>query len=189
MKESGEGGYSKLRASRTEARAACLTAQANLLLEARIAKAEDPRDKSLEAYRGKLRVPAETGCFTEDVNGKVPGYHQYDIDSRRDVGELAVQIKAMVEFLTAFHRDLDGYPNHFFKSVDICPQQQIGGELVLSGSTLRIGVSTGLFGRVGIHTGSELRSMWTDGEHLRGALEPLRGLRWGLLSDRFRDAP
>lgn len=164
--------------SRTEARARCLTAYARKLLDQQIARAEDPRDVTLSSYA--IRVPAETGCFTEDVGGNV---WQNDIDSERDVGEIAVQIKGVVEFLKYFQRDLDGYPNHFFDAVEICPNGQIGGDLALTGSRLRVGVRTGFFGRIGVHTSTELRSRWTDGEHLVGndALAALKGARWAML--------
>ncbi len=167
--------------SATEARARCLTAQADKLLDAQIARKEDPRDAALAAFRGKLRVPAETGCFTEDVSGSMTGVWQNDIDSKRDVGMIAVQLKAAVEFLKYYYRDLDGYPNHFFQSIEVCPNGQIGGDLVLTGSRLRIGVRTAYFGRVGIHTSSQLRDKWNEGEHLVGGLEALKGIRWTVL--------
>lgn len=174
--EAPRGGESK-----TEAYARCLTLQADRVLDAQIARAEDPRDRALAAYKGKLRLPAETGCFTEDVPGGFTGVWQNDIDSRRDVGELAVQIKATVDFLKHFHRALDGYPNNFFERVEICPNGQVGGDLALVGGRLRIGVRTGFFGRVGIHAEPKLTRMWNDGEHLTGALEGFKGLRWTVL--------
>src|SRR5262245_38570507 len=65
--------------SKTDARARCLTEQATRLVEAQIAKNEDPRDAALAAFRGKVRVPAGTGCFTEDVSGDLVGIVQHDI--------------------------------------------------------------------------------------------------------------
>ncbi len=167
--------------SATEARARCLTEQANRLLDQQLAKNEDPRDRALAAFKGKLRVPAETGCFTEDIAGSALGIWQNDIDSERDVGMIAVQLKAAVEFLKYFYRDLDGYPNHLFQSVEICPNGQLGGDLALTGSRLRIGVRTGTFGRIGIHTATQIRDKWGAGEHLAGGLEALKGMRWTLL--------
>lgn len=167
--------------SLTEARARCLTAYADWLLDAQVKRAEDPRDEALEGFKGKLRVPAETGCFTEDIPGGYGGVWQNDIDSKRDVGALAVQLKAAIEFLKYVYRDLDEYPNHFFQSVEICPSAQLGGDLVLTGSRLQIGVRTGYFGRVGVHTATELRDRWSEGEHLTRGLEELRGVRWTLL--------
>lgn len=173
----------RARESGTDARARCLTERASSLIDAQIARAEDERDRSLSAFKGKIRVAGETGCFTEDVSGGYTGLWQNDIDSRRDVGMLAVQLKATVELLKFYYRDLDGYPNHFFESVEICPSGQVGGELRLVGSRLRIGVGTGYGGRIGVHTSTDLRAMWTSGEHLNGnaALESIKGLRWTLL--------
>lgn len=169
--------------SLTEARARCLTAQATRLVDAQIARAEDPRDRALADFREKLRVPAETGCFTEDVRGSLTGLRQNDIDSERDVGMITVQVKAAIEFLKFYYRDLDGYPNHFFDSIEICPNGQVGGDLRLVGSRLRIGVGTKLAGRVTIHTSTALRQLWTRGEHLgdNEALAKLKGIRWSLL--------
>ena len=174
---------SKSGESRTEARARCLTEQASRMLDAQIARNEDPRDKGLASFRGKLRVPAETGCFTEDVNGSWTGLVQNDIDSERDVGMISVQLKAAVEFLKYYGRDLDGYPNHFFDTVEICPGGQVGGDLRLTGSRLRIGMKTGLGGWFRIFTSTELRDRWSDGSHLEGnaALSKLKGVRWGVV--------
>lgn len=169
--------------SATDARARCLTTQASAMLDAQIARAEDPRDAALASFKGKLRVAGETGCFSEDVSGGFLGLRQNDIDSARDVGMIAVQVKAAVEFLKFTYRDLDGYPNHFFDTVEICPNGQVGGDLRLVGSRLRIGVRTGFAGRIGIHTSTELRQLWTKGEQLEGntALEALKGVRWAVL--------
>jgi hypothetical protein len=169
--------------SATDARARCLTARADKLIDDLIAKKEDPRDKALVAFKGKLRVPAETGCFTEDVSPGFTGAWQYDLDSARDVGMVSVQVKAAVEFLKHVYRDLDGYPNHVFDALEICPNGQVGGDLRLTGSRLRVGVRTGWFGRVGVHTSSDLRAKWTAGEHLEGddTLSKLKGMRWSLL--------
>src|SRR5262245_24282183 len=65
--------------SATEARAHCLTEQASRLIDAQIARGEDPRDAMLAAFKGKLRVPAETGCFTEDVGAGPLGLVETDI--------------------------------------------------------------------------------------------------------------
>jgi hypothetical protein len=169
--------------SKTDARARCLTAQASRLIDAQIARAEDPRDRAIAAFKGKLRVAGETGCFTEDVSGSAVGAWQNDIDSERDVGMIGVQLKATVEFLKYFYRDLDGYPNHFFQSIEVCPNGQVGRDLALTGARLRVGIRTGYFGRVGIHTSTQLRDKWTNGEHLDGnaALEQLKGIRWSIL--------
>jgi len=169
--------------SATDARARCLTGYATRLLDVQIGRGEDPRDRALAAYRGKVRVAGETGCFTEDVSGGGLGAWQYDIDSRRDVGMVGVQLRAAVELLKHAHRDLDGYPNHFFDTVEICPQGQVGRDLALVGSRLRIGVRTGYWGRYGFHTAPALRDMWTRGAHLEGnpALAPLAGVRWAML--------
>lgn len=169
--------------SATDARARCLTSYADELLAAQIARSEDPRDRGLDRFKGKLRVPAETGCFTEDVSGSVIGAWQNDIDSERDVGNIAVQLKAAVEFLKYYGRDLDGYPNHLFDSVELCPNGQVGADLALTGSRLRVGMRTGWWGRYGVHTSTTLRQKWTDGEHLDGneTLKALKGLRWAVL--------
>ncbi len=169
--------------SPTDARARCLTDYASRLVDAQVARAEDPRDASLAAFKGKVRVAGETGCFTEDVSGGGFGTWQYDIDSQRDVGMLGVQIRAAIEFLKHYGRDLDGYPNHLFDTVEICPQGQVEHDLSLTGSRLRIGVRTGWFGRYGFFTGPVLRDKWTKGEHLAGnpALEKLGGLRWAVI--------
>lgn len=169
--------------SATDARARCLTAYATRLVDAQVARREDPRDAALAAFRDRIRVAGETGCFTEDVSGGGLGAWQYDIDSKRDVGMLGLQIRASIEFLKHFHRDLDGYPNHFFDTLEICPHGQIGGDLALTGSRLRVGVRTGLWGRYGVQTSPVLRERWTRGEHLAGnpALEKLGGVRWAVL--------
>jgi hypothetical protein len=169
--------------SATDARARCLTAYADQLLAAQIASGEDARDKELARFKGKLRVPAETGCFTEDVSGSAIGAWQNDIDSERDVGQIAVQIKAAVEFLKYYARDLDGYPNHLFDTVELCPNGQVGGDLALTGSRLRVGMRTGWWGRYGLHTSTVLRQKWTSGEHLDGdeAMKALKGIRWAAI--------
>lgn len=169
--------------SATDARARCLTSYATQLLDAQIARGEDARDRGLTAMRGKLRVLSETGCFTEDVSGSAIGAWQYDIDSKRDVGMIGVQLKASVEFLKYFYRDLDGYPNHLFDSMEICPNGQVKGDLALVGSRLRVGVRTGWFGRYGFHTSSVLGDKWRAGEQLdqNAALASLKGIRWAML--------
>lgn len=167
----------------TDARARCLSSYASKLIDAQIAKNEDPRDKALATFKGKLRVGAETGCFTEDIPGGFTGIWQNDIDSERDVGMLAVQIKASIEFLKYFYRDLDGYPNHLFDQLEICPAGQVKSELSLTGSRLRVGVGTGWGGRIAVHTSSDLRDNWANGVHLTNnpALEQLEGMRWMIL--------
>lgn len=167
----------------TDARARCLSAYATRLIDAQLARKEDPRDEALAAFKGKLRVGGETGCFTEDVPGGFMGLWQNDIDTKRDVGMLGVQLKGAVEFLKYFYRDLDGYPNHLFDQVEICPATQVKSELSLTGSRLRIGVGTGWGGRIAIHTSSDLRDDWANGVHLANnpALEQLEGMRWMIL--------
>jgi len=167
--------------SKTDARARCLTEYASTLLDRTVAKREDPRDRALDAFKGKLRVPSDPGCFTEDIRAGVTGIWRNDIDEERDVGMIAVQLKGAVEFLKHYYRDLDGYPNHLFQSVEVCPSGQVGGDLALTGSRLRVGVRTGFFGRVGVHTGAQLRDKWSAGEHLVGGLEALKGMRWTIL--------
>jgi hypothetical protein len=108
------------------------------------------------------------------------------INTEADVGQLGAQVRASIEFLKHLYRDLDGYPNHAFERVEICPWGQVGRNLQLTGSALRIGVPTGfnpLLGSIGLHSSRVLRDEWSKGEMLKGnpALATVGPVRWAIV--------
>ncbi len=164
--------------SETSARARCLTKLVGPMLT-RAAESRPATVKAaLPAYAGKISV-RDGSCFSEDGGNWVTNYQ---ISSKRDVAMLKRQLEYAVELLADLHEDLDGYPNHVFASIGICPEGQAGGDLVLEGSRLMIGVRMGFAGRIAVHDARALRDKWKRGEHLEAdpVLSRL-GPRWALL--------
>ena len=80
---------------------------------------------------------------------------------------LGVQLKAAIEFLKHYGRDLDGYPNHLFDTIEICPQGQVEHNLVAHRVATPDRCADRMVGTLRTITGPVLREKWTNGEHLK----------------------
>lgn len=164
--------------SETSARARCLTKLVGPMLSRAAETRPAPVKTALPRYADKIAV-RDGSCFSDDGGNWVTNYR---IESKRDVAMLKRQLEYAVEFLADLHEDLDGYPNHVFGSIGICPEGQTGGDLVLEGGRLMIGVRMGFAGRIAVHDARTLRDKWKNGEHLEA--DPVFSKfksRWGLL--------
>lgn len=151
----------------TDARARCLTAAASRILKERpVAQGLASLDSTYE-----LRVDGGS-CFTESPP-RSPWFTNYDLQSESDVRQMVRQLQYSAEFLGNLHGDAAGYPNRFFKTVAHCPYDLVGGDLVLQGSVLYVGVRTGFRGSIGLKNAFQIRDLWSQGEHLKKAFPML----------------
>jgi hypothetical protein len=151
--------------------AACLTAEAQARLEAKLRAVEE----GLAGARGGLRGTAFEG-------GRVAyriATQEACLEKPRVIWE---QMKEAIEFVGKIHEDRGGRPTRLFEGVDVCMAHindqhspikgaGRGGELLLQGARLLVGAPnrglTGLFG-ARAQNFQELRSRWDGGEMFAG---------------------
>ncbi|MCC6783711.1 MAG: hypothetical protein IT457_12785 [Planctomycetes bacterium] len=130
-----------------------------------------------------------TSCWTSQSG--------YDLD---DIGTAQSNVEQAVSFVRGIYEDLNGQQNRWFDTVVLCPTDVAGGNLVLKGKQLYVGVDWGWqFGWYAYdRNAQDIRNAWTQGTHLeyeaaelkrywKLALNPV-GVPRLVLRDAVRDA-
>ncbi len=148
--------------TRTRSRADLLTRYARDLL----AYEQQEADYTLNrrGYTGESPLATQydvrvdgTSCWTYQSG--------YDLD---DIDTAVHNVEQAVDFARQIYEDLNGRPNRWFDTIVLCPNDVTGGDLVLKGKALHIGIDWNWrFGWQALpRNAQDVRNEWTAGDHL-----------------------